>query len=150
MASQITSLTIVYSTVYSCGDQRKYQSHASLAFVRGIHRWRHHFTPRMVVGVPWNGDAFHITGLVWGKPPLICGSPHKGSAMQSFGTFVTVILNIQNRSSSGAIELPCSPGIFRFRHQTRNCFMIVWITMMTGRRCYAFNVFITVTSQWAR
>ena len=57
-ASQITRLTIVYSTVYSDADQRKHQSSASLAFVRGIHRefpsqmdsnaenvsiwWRHH------------------------------------------------------------------------------------------------------------
>ena len=39
MASQITSLTIVYSTVYSDTDQRKHQSSASLAFVQGIHRW---------------------------------------------------------------------------------------------------------------
>ena len=39
MASQITSLTIVCSTVYSAGDQRKHQSTASLAFVWGIHRW---------------------------------------------------------------------------------------------------------------
>ena len=38
IASQITSITIVYSTVYSDADQRKYQSSASLAFVRGIHR----------------------------------------------------------------------------------------------------------------
>ena len=37
-ASQITSLTIVYSTVYPNADQRKHQSSASLAFVRGIHR----------------------------------------------------------------------------------------------------------------
>ena len=37
-ASQITSLTVVYSTVYSDADQRKYQSSASLAFVRRIHR----------------------------------------------------------------------------------------------------------------
>ena len=34
-----TSLTIVYSTVYSATDQRKHQSSAPLAFVRGIHRW---------------------------------------------------------------------------------------------------------------
>ena len=40
IASQITSLTIVYSTVYSGADQRKHQSSASLAFVRGIHRDR--------------------------------------------------------------------------------------------------------------
>ena len=38
IASQITSLTIVYSTVYSGADHRKHQSSASLAFVRGIHR----------------------------------------------------------------------------------------------------------------
>ena len=38
MASQITSLTIVYPTVYSGTDLRKYQSSASLAFVRAIHR----------------------------------------------------------------------------------------------------------------
>ena len=38
LATQITSLTIVYSTVYSGADQRKHQSSASLAFVRGIHR----------------------------------------------------------------------------------------------------------------
>ena len=58
IASQITSLTIVYSTVYSDADLSNYQSPASLAFVRGIHRgpvnspqkwpvtrkiwWRHH------------------------------------------------------------------------------------------------------------
>ena len=39
MASQITSLTIVYSTVYSGADQRIHQSSASQTFVRGIHRW---------------------------------------------------------------------------------------------------------------
>ena len=38
IASQITSLTSVYSTVYSDADHRKHQSSASLAFVRGIHR----------------------------------------------------------------------------------------------------------------
>ena len=40
MASQITSLTIVYSAVYSGVDQRTHQSFASLAFVRRIHRDR--------------------------------------------------------------------------------------------------------------
>ena len=38
MASQITGLTVVYSTVHSGADQRKHQSSASLAFVWGIHR----------------------------------------------------------------------------------------------------------------
>ena len=39
MASQIISLTSVYSTIYSDANQRKHQSSALLAFVRGIHRW---------------------------------------------------------------------------------------------------------------
>ena len=54
MASQITGVSSVCSTVGSGADQRKYQVSASLAFVRGIHRspasnednvstwWRHH------------------------------------------------------------------------------------------------------------
>ena len=38
IASQITSLMIVYSIVCSDADQRKDQSSPSLAFVPGIHR----------------------------------------------------------------------------------------------------------------
>ena len=38
MASQITSLAIVYLTIYSGAGQRKHQSSPSLAFVRGVHR----------------------------------------------------------------------------------------------------------------
>ena len=39
VASQITSLSVVYSAVYSGADQRKHQNPASRAFVWGIHRW---------------------------------------------------------------------------------------------------------------
>ena len=49
MASQITGVSIVCSAVYSGADQRKHQSSASLAFVRGIHRWP--------VDSPHNGPA---------------------------------------------------------------------------------------------
>ena len=38
LASQITSIAVVYSIVYSGVNQRKHQSSASLAFVREIHR----------------------------------------------------------------------------------------------------------------
>ena len=38
ISSQITSPTVVFSTVYSDANQRKHQSSASLAFVWGIHR----------------------------------------------------------------------------------------------------------------
>ena len=37
-ASQITGILIIYSTICSGADQRKYQSSASLTFGRGIHR----------------------------------------------------------------------------------------------------------------
>ena len=39
MASQITGVLTVNSTVCSGADQRKHQSSASLSFVRGIHGW---------------------------------------------------------------------------------------------------------------
>ena len=39
MTSQITSLATVYLSVYSGAGKRKHRSSASLAFVRGIHRW---------------------------------------------------------------------------------------------------------------
>ena len=39
LASQITSLSIVFTSIYLGGDQRKHQSSASMAFVCAIHRW---------------------------------------------------------------------------------------------------------------
>ena len=56
IASQITSLKIVYSTVYSGADQRKHQSSASLAFVWGIHRDR--WIPRTKGQL--RGKCFHL------------------------------------------------------------------------------------------
>ena len=59
MASQITSLTVVYSNVYSDTDQRKHQSSASLAFVWGIHRDR--WIPRTKGQL--RGKCFHLMTL---------------------------------------------------------------------------------------
>ena len=39
MASQVTGVSIVFAAVCSGADRIKLQSSASLAFVRGIHRW---------------------------------------------------------------------------------------------------------------
>ena len=61
MASQITSLTIVYSTVYSGADQRKHQSSASLAFVWGLHRDR--WIPR--TNGQQRGKCFHLMTSSW-------------------------------------------------------------------------------------
>ena len=68
MASQITSLTVVYSTVYSDADQRKHQSSASLAFVWGIHRDR--WIPRTKgqlrgnVSISWRHHANQIRNML--------------------------------------------------------------------------------------
>ena len=82
MASQITSLTVVYSTVYSDADQRKHQSIPSLAFVWGIHRDRR--IPRtkgklrgkclhlMTSSCGHRGFSCHGTGVIY-----ICGKKKK-------------------------------------------------------------------------
>ena len=49
MVSQITGGSIVYSTVCSGANQRKPQGPASLAFVRGIHRWQINSLHKMTV-----------------------------------------------------------------------------------------------------
>ena len=68
MASQITSLRIVYSTVYSGADQRKYQSPASLAFARGIHRSpvnSPHIRPVTRKMFPFDDVIMHIKATSW-------------------------------------------------------------------------------------
>ena len=62
VASQIASLTIVYSTVYSDADQRKQQSSGSLAFVPAIHRGPVHFTAEMVSNAE---NVFHLMTSSW-------------------------------------------------------------------------------------
>ena len=62
MASQITSVLMVYSTVCSGADQRKHQNSASLAFVRGIHRWpvnSPHKGPMENVSIWWRHHGPH-------------------------------------------------------------------------------------------
>ena len=92
IASQITSLTIVYSTVHSGADQSKHQSSASLAFVWEIHRWPVNFPYKWPVTrkifpfddvimrhiseflvhvalcmmTSWHWNHFLITGTLWG------------------------------------------------------------------------------------
>ena len=89
ISSQITSLTIVYSTVYSDVDQRKHQSSASLAFVWGIHRrpvnsphkWpvtRKMFPFDDVIMITY--VAFPLTGpRCWYATKWQCKSMHKHS-----------------------------------------------------------------------
>ena len=70
--SQITSLTVVYSTVYSDADQIKHQSSASLAFVWGIHRDR--WIPRTKGQL--RGKCFHLMTSSWYDQTYIKQSIH--------------------------------------------------------------------------
>ena len=96
MASQITSLTIVYSTVYSCADavasqitsititystvhsgtnHRKQQSSTSLAFVRGFHRWPVNFPHKWPVTrkmFPFDDVILHLCGRMYMDFSFLC------------------------------------------------------------------------------
>ena len=72
IASWITSLTIVYSTVYSDADNRKHQSSASLACVWGIHRDR--WIPRTKGQL--RGKCFHLMTSSWIRELGIFKYPH--------------------------------------------------------------------------
>ena len=93
--SQITSPTTVCATVYSGADQRKHQSSASLAFVRGIHRWP--------VNSPhtgqWRGKCFHSMMSSW-----LVAVPSVGTMMRNFGsrsgTWQACYFSIQCRGPS--------------------------------------------------
>ena len=72
MAFQITDVSIIHPTVCWGADQRKHQSSASLAFVRGIHRWpvkSSHKGPVMwkvfpfnnVIMYNWHKCMLHVT-----------------------------------------------------------------------------------------
>ena len=89
IASLITSLTSVYSIVYSDADQRKHQSSTSLAFVRGIHRGpvnSPHKWPATRKMFPIN-DVIMLLGLKisdfgW-KKGVIFQNPRKGGVFQT-------------------------------------------------------------------
>ena len=72
IASQITSLMLVYSTVYSGEDQRKHQSSASLAFVRGIHRWPVNSPHKW----PVTRKMFPFDDVIMDKENLVSGWHH--------------------------------------------------------------------------
>ena len=113
IASQITSLTIVYSTVYSDADQRKHQSSASLAFVWGIHRgpvssphtWpvTRKMLPFYDVIMRWNSEQLMLT-----------------YCMQITFTITRNNNAINNRRSC---RFPCPPAtvILQIRSRTLGC-----------------------------
>ena len=90
-ASQIAGVSSVRSTVCSAADQRKHQSSAPLAFVRGIHqwmdsphydRWRH----QMETFSAWRS-------ICAGNSPIIGEFPAQRPVTRSFDVFFDLRLN---------------------------------------------------------
>ena len=100
IASQITSLTIVYSSVYSGADQRKYQSPASLAFVRGIH-WRPMNSPHKW---PVTRKMFPFDDVImfrnWSILPISLMTTHGVSCPQQLDFLFNTLFSLVTKKTS--------------------------------------------------
>ena len=92
LASQITSLTVVYSIVYSGVNQRKHQSSASLAFVREIHRGPVNFPHKWPVTrkmFPFDDVIMSIKGSIYKRNLVLYG-------VSRTHAFVTLLMTISS------------------------------------------------------
>ena len=123
LASQITSLTVVYSIVYSGVNQRKHQSSASLAFVRAIHRGPVNFPHKWPVTrkmFPFD-DVIMLNELLefpsmpdTGEPDVILadGEPWWRHQMETFSALLALCAGIHRsrwipRTKASDAELWC-------------------------------------------
>ena len=110
MASQITSLTIVYLIVYSDAEQRKHQSSASLAFVRGLSRWISRTNGQL------RGKCFHLMTSSWPTPLIYDFS----GASQERKNWEMYDMNLQkNRRYNKSQTKPCAYFVGYTTWQTR-------------------------------
>ena len=89
MVSQITSLMIVYSSVYWGADQRKHQSSMSLAFVGGIHWW--------LVNSPHKGPVMRKMFpfddvIIRKKPHIMSSSAFYGCLLWVLWGYLTILM----------------------------------------------------------
>ena len=96
IASQITNITIGYSTVYSDADQRKHQSSASLAFVRGIHRWPVNSPHKW----PVTRKMFPFDDVIMKRPKHYWAEPGTYDTLGLFHSFVFLALYLHALSLS--------------------------------------------------
>ena len=154
MASQITSLMIVYSTVYSGAYQTKHQSSASLALcgeftgtgefpaqrannVENVSIWwRHHV---LDFSTRWPHDVFPITGTH--RSPVV--SIHKGTVMHSFYIFFGVRLNkLPNKQCWGrGLEKSMLKSML-FNKDFLSRLLIGWRLCCQPARCQELKIFV--------
>ena len=129
MGSQITSLTVLYSTVYSDADQRKHQSSASLAFVWGIHRDR--WIPRTKGQL--RGKCFHLTTsscYIFMVTPFFVG---RGLVNHCWAEFIKIYFHGRQ----------CPFSLYRQRHRD-----LIVITKMYFKSCWKRSLKAISTLRW--
>ena len=98
MASQITSLTIVYSIVHSGTDQRKHQGSASLGFARGIHRVNSpHIGPVTWKMFPFDETIMKGFGANVRNHNAQCRFPSHTSANKTQKSFSVISIHLRDR-----------------------------------------------------
>ena len=120
MVSQITSLTIVSSAVYSDADQRKHHSSASLAFVQRIHRGTGEFPAQKA------SDANSVS--IWWRQHV---NNKKDTESADFPVAYLGLVK-QKQSSHTSNSLPrmlqnvlCSDLTCQFHENPRMCFPVM-------------------------
>ena len=112
--TQITSLMIVYSSVYSGADQTKHQNSASLGFVWGIHRDR--WIPR--TNGQLRGKCFHLITSSWiVSVPVYITWIHKNCK--------NITITKRRTTHRCAYFMGCTlyrANTLRWRHNGRDCF----------------------------
>ena len=96
MASQITGVSVVYSAVCSSADQQKHQSSASLAFVRGIHRWpvnSPHKGPVTRKMFPFDDVTMRLLCAVLHIVVTITGFNYLSSHLSSYLSSYSILIN---------------------------------------------------------
>ena len=139
MASQITSLTVVYSTVYSDANQTKHQISASLAFVWGIHPYR--WIPRTQGQL--RGTCFHLMTSSWHLPfDCLFSSLFKYTSMKT-STFRVTGLCDDNPSVTDGLssQEPVTRKCFHFMTSSWVgvlCFIYIW-TCVKDKFCMCMS-----------
>ena len=107
IASQTTGDSIYYSTVFFlfffCADQRWYRSSASLAFVRGSHRWPVN-SPRKR---PVTGKMFPFDDVVIHRDEIICFTPFNCEKMVAAFFLQITWQHCNNKSREIGFTLCC-------------------------------------------
>ena len=149
MASQITSLTIVYPIVHSGADQRKHQSSASLAFVRGIHRWpvnSPHKRPVTRKMFPFD-DVIIMCGN-WQMPLLGYMSPRKSKCTQLKHNGITAWLFRQNyvwiSFQSCRMDTVTDKWYIHLDHYNHDVTEYTWLYI----NVYECRYFLSVVTAW--